>query len=224
MGDIIGSCFPARRRLPFLPTPVTFSNGQILTLTYLNEADIEHAYQLVLKAASQGNNVGSDEYDREFFTLMLKCSVALGLTDAQGVLQAVITIAPSPHCWGRHVRLADLRFLFPLDTSGRALPGDVTSVLDPLLPWCETSILDLDSSGYTGCLFNVALPCVEWQKVLEHHGYSKVVHIPEQVYMTPGGLTDNLVFYKELVSAPEKVLNFLVMLFQIMLPESSLLL
>ncbi len=173
-------------------------------------------YKIAQEAASNGLNVGVDEYPtlESFARHVNKCK-AFGLwttTDAShgsdcGPMpdaKGLYTIGPCSLARGSPTVVAEIRVFLSRDLHG----GD-GEILQSVIPIAEQMVGDI-GEHYHSCVIQVAALCPAWIEQIRKLGYIITACIPRAIDVAGEGLTSNFIFYKklkELAVGPEPVGN-----------------
>ncbi len=157
------------------------------------------AYGIIQTAASEGLNVGVDEYPtlQSFQDHLHKCKVYGLWTEYADMgikenLVGLYTVGPSILARGSPTVLAEIRLFL-----SRNILGQDAEILKSVIPVAEEMVGDI-MLYYTGCVIQVAALCPAWITQIKQLGYVTTACIPLCVDLAGKGLSSSFVFHKSL--------------------------
>ncbi len=185
------------RSLPIVLRVISRRGSRILTDVYRGPNN--KAYEIVQTAASQGLNVGLDEYPnlQSFQEHINKCKMYGIWSENTGMgakddLVGLYTVGPSILARGSPTVLAEIRVFLSRD-----IHGQEAEILKYVIPIAEELVGDI-MVYYTGCIIQVATLCHAWIIQIKKLDYIATACIPLSVDLAGKGLSSNFIFYKRL--------------------------
>ncbi len=176
---------------------VSHRGTRIMTDVYTGPQSI--AYGIIQTAASEGLNVGVDEYPtmqslqdhlnkRKVYGLWTE-KTDMGIKET---LVGLYTVGPSILARGSPTVLAEIRVFLSRD-----ILGQDAEILRSVIPVAEEMVGDI-MLYYTGCIIQVPAHCPAWIAQIKQLGYVATACIPLCVDLAGKGLSSSSVFYKRL--------------------------